>query len=323
MVEVWKPAITVDLNVISSIAFYEALKTFEVWSNQTPQETDLPVTDGFCDITPEISEKLLRRNQQNRKVSLLTVKKYARRMMTNEWHKTGQPIILSDDGYLQDGQHRLYAGYLSGTTFPCYVITNAPATADFFAYLDDGYGRKPADALETAGINGGLSGTIAGAVKLAWRYDNRALGILKQPAIRAMDNIEVLAYARGHLDLVKACHDMVSTFSRAVAVIGSRGIAGFVAWKITTLHGPQHLEDFMVPLGTGVNLEQDSPIAALRRRLQAENIDDYSALHILALIIKAFNLHLDGGTVKRSLSLRDDEHYPLFEDAVPQTEAAE
>lgn len=319
----FRPVISLDLGAVSAPAFAEALLKFKAWSDREPPDPDLPVQTGWCQITPEIAGKLLRRNKMNRKVSLETVRKYARRMKEGEWHPTGQPILISG-GEVFDAQHRLWACYFSGCTFPSYVIADVPEQVDLFAYLDDAKVRSAADALHTAGENG-LSATLAAAVKLSFRYDagRPALSILRQPSIRPMDNIEVLAYARHNPGLREACHDVVSNYGKAVDLIGNKGIAGFVAWKITVRHGRDALHDFMVPLGSGANLEEESPILALRNRLievaEADK-DALRPLHVLALIIKGFNMHIQGYVMKQrngKLNMTDNEKYPLFEDVAP------
>jgi len=324
----WKPAVMLDLDDVSGRAFQEALAEFREWSEQQGPPGPLPkaLHEGWCDITPELAENLLRRNKLNRKVSLEAVRKYARRMKAGEWRKTGQPALICN-GELYDAQHRCWAGYFSGVTFPCYLITSVPEQDDLFAFIDDMKPRTAADTLLTGGSNG-ISTTISSVIKIAFRYEHGALGILTQPAIRPLDNIEILAYARQHPDLATACHDALSNFSRAVATIGHKGVAGFVAWKIMSLYDRRTLEDFYLPLGSGANLEEDDAVLALRNRLMrnAEGSgDDLKVLQKLALVIKGFNMYIRKAPVKgkNGLFVRDNERYPLFEDALPRAEAAE
>jgi hypothetical protein len=109
-------------------------------------------------------------------------------------------------------------------------------------------------------------------------------------------------------------------------MIQAKGIAIFVAWKITELCGPEALEEFFLPLGSGANLAEDDPILALRNRLY--NLDEDNELdnpRRLGLIIKAFDYHLHDRKVgKRGLILADNEHFPRFENIKPVVaEAAE
>ena len=93
----WTPQFAADLNSISGAAFQQLLSDFKTWSDSEPLGPLPPeVQNGWCNLTPRIAEALLRRNKQNRKVSLETVRKYARIMLAGEWRKTGQPGLLSE-----------------------------------------------------------------------------------------------------------------------------------------------------------------------------------------------------------------------------------
>ena len=73
------------------------------------------------------------------------------------------------------------------------------------------------------------------------------------------------------------------------------------------------LDDFLYPLGSGANLAEDSPILALRSRLNKEDeSDDLNQPRRLALLIKAFNLYSTNQTVnpKRGLILATNEKFP-------------
>lgn len=66
-------------------------------------------------ITPEQAEKMLEKNEQNRKIIKNRAYTYARAMKAGEWRLTGEPIIISTKGMLIDGQHRLMAVTIANT----------------------------------------------------------------------------------------------------------------------------------------------------------------------------------------------------------------
>jgi hypothetical protein len=86
------------------------------------------------------------------------------------------------------------------------------------------------------------------------------------------------------------------------------------------------LDDFMVPLGSGANLAEDSPILALRNRLlrEAEEDGTLNQPRRLALVIKAFNLHIAGKRVtgRGGLYVRDNEKFPRLDDVQPDLQTA-
>ena len=313
----WTAAVELNLDTAGASAFQETMTKFYEWSKTQPPLGPIGMQNGWHEITPQIAEDMLRRNSANRKVSLQAVKKYYNVMKIGGWRRTGQPMIVNREGKAEDLQHRAWASYLGKVSFTSYVITDVPAEPDMFAYIDDGKPRSAADALYTSG-NNGLSGIIAGAVKLAWRYDNNAIGIFKQPRIRDMSTPEVLDYARNNETLGAAAHLLMGSYPKAANVIGNKAVATFFTWKATEYHGSNVVDDFMIPLGSGANLDEDSPILALRNRLLRDSDGDDNDLkqpHRLALVIKAFNFFVAGTKMgkRRTLSLRDDEKYPRIE----------
>lgn len=329
MAALWAPAVMLDLNTASGQAFHEAIDELKEWGEQNPPG-ELPVTTGWNLITPEISEDLLKRNQQNRKPSLTTVKKYYQMMAAGLWKKTGQAILINESGKLEDAQQRLYASYFGNVSFPSYVVADVPNEPDLFAYIDNVKARTLADGIYTSGGNG-LSGQVAAAVKLAWRYDNNAFGIVDQPKIRDITVIEGIEYTRLHPDLHIAAQRVVTTYSRALAMIKDKGVATFFLWKALAYYPEDKVEDFMFALGSGVNLDEDSPISGLRKRLvNADSLakEVLRAPRRLALVIKAFLMFLNDEKIspkkskktidKWTISVEDNDEFPRLE---PQASA--
>ena len=322
----WTPAVTLDLGTASGQAFEDAKAKFNEWSKAAPP-ADLSLKDGWLTVIPEIAEKMLRRNAGNRKVGLGAVKQYADDMKSGGWMETSQGIGFDEKDQLVDGQHRLWACYLSGESFKVYVVTKVPAHDALFAFYDMGKGRNAADALYTAGVNG-LSATIAGAAQISANYDAKTLRVNRSKGGKKLSAYETLVYAKQRPDLIDAAHVVEQNFSRAVNVIGSKPVAAFFGWKAITAYGERALESFMIPLGSGANLAEDSVILGLRNRLMnaGNDEDTLSKSHRLALLIKGFLMHVAGAKLpKRGLYLRDNEAFPRLEPSEAQTpaEAAE
>lgn len=323
--EGWTPAVELNLDTASPAAFQETLDRFGEWSKAAKPVGPFALATGWHDITPDICEDLLRRNQKNRKVSFATVRKYYRAMKNGQWQPTGQPLLINQDGKIEDCQHRAWAGYLGKVTFRSFVVSDVPVIKELFAYIDDGKPRSASDALYTSG-NNGMSATIAGTVKLAWRYDADGLTVMaKQPRIQEASIPEVLAYARNNPGLGEAVHLLVSNYGKAAAIIGDKAVASLFLWKAAELHGEGVVGSFLMAVGIGAKLDEDSPILAFRERLREANNDeeDMPKERRLALLTKAFNLHIAGKKVGRGgLYVRDNEKFPRIEQK-PMAEAAE
>ena len=123
----------------------------------------------------------------------------------------------------------------------------------------------------------------------------------------------MLNYSLQHPSLNETAHLIFGTYAKALSVIGHKG-AGILFCDLVIAHyGADVLEKFLVPLGSGANLDEHSPILGLRTRLLAD--DRLNKERILALVIKAFRYFLSGRTLgKQGLFLKDNEKFPRVED---------
>ena len=77
----------------------------------------------WMDIDPDLSGEFLERNRNIRNLDERRAKGLAMMMERGEWRQTHQGIAFDRDGYLVDGQHRLRAIQLSGTTQRMLVVS--------------------------------------------------------------------------------------------------------------------------------------------------------------------------------------------------------
>jgi hypothetical protein len=99
-------------------------------------------------ITPEKARELLDNHVKNRRKNAKNVKTYCDVMTRGLWQLPSQ-IIISDQGRLMDGQHRLEAIILSGVACIMTVLYNVPE--NLFQYIDIGQKRSLA---QNTGIDG-------------------------------------------------------------------------------------------------------------------------------------------------------------------------
>lgn len=325
----WTPMVTLDLETASVKALEDIIRKFRDLSAAATPPAPLALENGWYMVTPQMAEDFLRRNEANRKVSLATVRKYAYSMETGDWRKTGQGLIFNKDGKAEDLQHRCWASYLGGHTFETFIVTDVEPQADLFAYYDDIKPRSTSDALYTSGLNG-LSSPLSKAAQLAWRYDHNGVGVVTQPRVVVRLNPrEVLKYVRSRPLMQEMAQRVVADYHTALKLISDPAVAFFFAWRVGERFGLDFLDEFYIALGSDPErLETDSAIAGLIQRLERDQgeRDHMKDGHRLALMIKAFSLHISGKKLGRkgSLSLLDNEKYPRIEDiALPAREAAQ
>jgi hypothetical protein len=320
----WTPKFTLDLQSASSKAFDKVLEDFDAW-RQTQKPRDLDLTSGWQTVTQETAEAMLLRNPvgANRKPTLPTVKYYARQMLGGGWMKTGQAILFDTNGQLLDAGHRLWASYLSGASFPTYVIGDVPADPTVFAYIDNCKARSAADALATAGLNG-LSKQIGSVVSIAMHFEQGCYTASAKKPLERVSPIEVVRYAQENENLRLGVRLMAGEHKAAAKTLVYKDVASFLAYQIIELHGEETLDDFMSALGhVSDEAEEGSPIAALQRVMEEDQHsgEPMKKHQVLGHAIKAFNAFVASEHVKK-LTLRVNETFPRFVKPQPSQQAA-
>lgn len=96
-------------------------------------------------ITPEQATELLALNHKNRTIRKTYVKGLAETLKHGQFTFNGATIVISDNGHLLDGQHRLKAIETSGVPAWTLLVRGVPAEA--MPTIDQGTPRTAADIL--------------------------------------------------------------------------------------------------------------------------------------------------------------------------------
>ncbi|MER9132260.1 hypothetical protein [Mesorhizobium sp. M0768] len=310
----WEPKFHLDLKTANSGTFYALVDQFEEW-RKTRAENEDKLANGWHIITSEMAEGLLLKNPagSNRKAVLANIVYYAEQMAAEDWPETGQPLIFDVDGKLLDGQHRLWACYLSGVPFATYVVNQRKPIKSAFAYIDNVKARTAKDALATAGLNG-LSALTAQTVMIAQLYENKAYTATKKHRLPRMSPKQFIDYVEANPNIRRGAQLMAGEHASASAMIGHNDVAAFAAVKILDLHDEFTLDEFMNDVGSeGEEFGAGSPIAGLQHVLKLNSVakEPMQKHQVLAHVIKAFNAWMAGEQVKK-ISLRVDETFPRF-----------
>lgn len=118
------------------------------------------------ELTPELAEKLLKNNTDNRILRPRLVVQYAEDMKAGRWHENGEPIIVDPKGKLISGQHRCHAVIRSGVTLKNIVMieTNDPKM------IDTGATRSVRDL---SGIGNYEASTISACLMMTSEYKGK------------------------------------------------------------------------------------------------------------------------------------------------------
>lgn len=259
-------------------------------------------------ITPELAEELLKLNSNNRHLSNPTLAVLMRAMASGRWINDGNPIRISWDNVILDGQHRLLAAVDTGETFESVVVRNLDPQC--FASIDGGKPRTAADAtsVAVAGMAGaGRKSAFARRV-LLWESP-RGIG-----SNASFTSIEIVDWIISHIDEI---NEMYSYERPSIASTKLRQGSTYdlLFWLFSKVD-PSKAVLFFEELASGVDRPEGSPFISLEkaihrtvkvledkgngikieRQVSALASNGAGRLRMVSLVIKAWNMWLAGET---------------------------
>lgn len=239
------------------------------------------VITTITEISPALARTLLNRNEQNRKVSSAVVNSYARDMKRGAWKFNGEPIIVSADGKLNDGQHRCEAIIRADCDIQMLLVVGVER--DTRMTLDQGKVRTVGDYLAMEGYsNTSQIGVIA---SMAWQY--HTLGRMATGSNERPTKSEVLQFFEDHPNIIQS-HSICSR--KGVQAVGGICTVALAHWIFAQKAGKHAADDFVIALIEGANLKPGSPILYVRNRLAIDG-RRLRAPEKMELLVKAWNSH--------------------------------
>lgn len=260
-------------------------------------------------ITPALATQMLGGNTDNRRIRPGTVEKYARDMAAGDWRLNGDAIRFNGDGTLLDGQHRLLACIKANTNFKSLVISGL--SHEDRQTFDVGAKRSMTDILRWRGETS--QALLASIIGWCVKYEaDRFRDPQFQPT-----HAELLAW----LDENPGVRESMNIGRQVSAqVLIPPTVLAAIHYE-TSRFDSEDADAFMAKLKSGADLEEGSPILALRKWASGVGAkrDKPSAVVYAAVTIKAMNAWRDGRTMT-SIGWRAGgahaEKFPRLNDSV-------
>jgi hypothetical protein len=236
------------------------------------------------------AQRLLATNTGNRRISPRRVGILAKQMREGHFENTGEPIILSDEGILNNGQHRLLAVIEADAAVEMDIRFGIPRRA--FVKTDTGAARSGADVLSIRGVR--AASQIAMTVRLLIGYERGLPEHLRDYVTndeinRAFDRWPDVSEAVAKVEVYRYPPQIRSTPLYATT---------FLAMRAPRSSG---LDEWLHVLATGLEAHREHPAYQLRERLLrnvgAELGTRERQLLRFALMIKSWNLFRQEDTV--------------------------
>lgn len=261
---------------------------------------------GFTELDVSVSAPLaaaiLNLNKKNRALKPHRVRPLVAARKSDRWVNTGHPIVISWDGLLQDGQHRL--SMVVETGLPSAMDLRFGVDPAAFAVTDIGSKRTGADVL---GIEGhGQQHCLAATARVLYAIER---GLSFSSGIGDFTNDLLLKFVREHPgldDAVRIGHSTGSSMKIAPSPVAA------AAYLIMQRHPIDAVEDFMKQLRSGVGdgfKTTRQPMPRLRKKLKDGDIRD--GLRLAAAFVITFNRQRKGISVTSDqLEIKSGEPFP-------------
>lgn len=141
------------LDIVSNVAPLKPTETIQRQLSWLSEHIERGRREPFAEIvaiTPEIARRLLELNESNRGINQKLLAEITDDIEKGNWELNGETIIISKDGYLNNGQHRLLAIVTTGKTLRTLVFFGA--TRESRMTVDMGRPRSAGNFLAMAGV---------------------------------------------------------------------------------------------------------------------------------------------------------------------------
>lgn len=257
------------------------------WLDEQIKRAQTRVISEVVDLTPGLARVLLARNPDNRKVSAVFVEEYARDIENGNWRFNGEPIVISKDGFLNDGQHRCEAVITAKK--PIEVLIVVGPDRDSRLTVDQGKTRSSGDYLGMRGYT--ETNVLASVAGYIWQYRN--YNVLSHRKTYRPTRSEIISTVKAVAG-IEASMDAVAR--RGVGLVGGQSIIAFCHFVIAEMVGYAAAKEFTDALIDGTNLAAKDPILYVRTRLMSMR-GHLRANEKAELIFKAWNAHRRGKRV--------------------------
>lgn len=246
-------------------------------------------------IRPEQAKALVEAQPQQRPVSSAHVEGLQLEMKAGRFVLTNEALAFDENGLLFDGQHRLWACFVSGLTMPALCCFNEPRSN--FDHIGTLVRRRTsADHLMISGVvsEPSLGNTVAGAARFLWSYEDGLNPV--QSSIRAGWSADIMRDVIGrHPGLLALAVHLKTRRKIPLPLMPLVALATLMEEA-----DAQKSAVFMHQLTSGEGLSSGNPALTLRESALARLASKRGyRTDMTYRIVRAWNAHFEGRSVHR------------------------
>ncbi len=209
-------------------------------------------------LTPGLANVILNANPANRRVRDNLIAHYASDMAAGRWEDNGEPIIISDDGRVNDGQHRLLAVIEANVTIPMLFVFGPSYESRLTT--DQGGSKTVADYLSMEGTQN--ASAAAAMAPIIMSLETSGFKITKD---RFLTKAMIRARIHSEPRIGEAAHYAVTVqkFTRGTLPPSLIGVCHYLFSEIDENDASAFLDQVCI----GENLKRGMPAFAVRMAL--------------------------------------------------------
>lgn len=289
------------LDTIENTTGYSTPSNPDVTLTQFSQWVERGRLDSFADkimITPQLAMRMLEDNADNRPVKPLLVNNAAADILAGRWRVNGETIIVSQEGFLNDGQNRLLAIIKANMAAMSFVVFGVER--DSRVTVDSGKSRTLRDVFGMDGIANASRTSLIVSLHLAYTRGQYSIG-----SANTGTRQEILAHYKQNKKMFddSVRRIMGEDFARSA---GEAPLA--CAYTILAARHPLMASEFYNLLFNGINLGDKHPVVMLRSRLLGTSTIRSRRWERMQIIFLYWNAWREGKQMRKHPSL--ERSYP-------------
>ena len=259
-------------------------------------------------VTPLIALNILRVNQNNRKVSEKKVNEYVESIKRGDWKENGESIIIDKKGNLKDGQHRLNAIIKSNTAFNLVVVTEVEE--NIMHTIDIGKNRSLKDVLMLNGAKSCIN--LSSLINKIYKYNNNSYSTGVMEGTKNLTNSIGLQM---YLDYNKEYYNLtligLRIYDKQTVKAFSASELSFLHYMLVGYNEDINAVNFLMNI-SGCVIKKDNSASWIFKKiaLAKESKTTLSRKWVLAMVIKAWNLYVEGDPAVSYMTYQLDQPLP-------------
>lgn len=229
------------------------------WFNQCVERGKAEVFSEATILNPGLAGVLLERNPDNRGIRQAKALQYEADMREGRWTFNGEPLIISKDGLINDGQHRLRAMVEANCTLPMLFVFGVERETRLT--VDQGAVRTAGDFLGMEGVENAKAAASIAKLVIAIERE-RGARLCRENEV---GSTPVRLRVERDSKIGEAAYYAMSQYKFARS-LAPPAVIGTAFYLLSDVH-PEDAKIYMDQVCVGEELRRDSPAYAARDAL--------------------------------------------------------